>query len=106
MARTGFPSMAGRYRPERIQGVSTGFGTARGGLGLPRIETVARIRHSPRTDRHREENPMTKNFLFRSVLFASAVLVGACASQPPAQPLLEKKFQRTAANFQQVQRDG
>jgi len=58
---------------------------------------------------------MTTNHVLRSVLLAAGVLmVAACASQPVSSPaaaavptpLLEKKFQQAAANYQKFQHEG
>jgi outer membrane biogenesis lipoprotein LolB len=52
-------------------------------------------------------NLMATNQVFRSVLLAcGALLIGACASQPASSPLLEKKFQREANNYQKFEHEG
>ena len=44
--------------------------------------------------------------MFRTVLLSSGVLfVAACATQPTT-PLLERKFQQTAATYQKFQHEG
>ena len=49
---------------------------------------------------------MASNSVFRFVLVASSVLLmAACASQPDG-ALLEKKFQRTAKQYQKYQHEG
>jgi outer membrane biogenesis lipoprotein LolB len=50
---------------------------------------------------------MTQYSVFRFSLLACGVaLVGACASQPAATSLLDKKFERAARNYQTYQHEG
>lgn len=49
---------------------------------------------------------MARTHVFRSLIVASGVLfVAACATQP-ATPLLERKFQQTAATYEKFQHEG
>jgi hypothetical protein len=49
---------------------------------------------------------MARTHVFRSLLAASGMLfVAACATQPTT-PLLERKFQQTAASYEKFQHEG
>lgn len=48
---------------------------------------------------------MARNHVLRSVLASGVLFVAACATQPTT-PLLERKFQQTASQYEKFQHEG